>query len=90
MEKGMSIVHKLEMAKMAEEMKGSEQKLQELKHKAEEDINLLQLQYDALEHELSAKKIDADRASREFDDIITENLIEATENLVALWKEVKS
>ncbi len=91
-QQAISIVHKLEMAKMEKEMKDSEQKLLQLKEekqKAEEDINLLQLQNDALEHELSAKKIDADRASREFYDI-TEKLREATENLVSLQKEVKS
>ncbi len=91
-QQAMSIVHKLERAKMAKEMKDSERKLLQLKEekqKAEEDINLLQLQYDVLEHELSARKIDADRASREFDDI-TEKWKEATENLVSLRKEVKS
>jgi hypothetical protein len=42
-------------------IKDSEQKLLQLKEekqKSEEDINLLQLWYDVLEHELSAKKID--------------------------------
>jgi hypothetical protein len=47
----------------------------------EEDINLLQLQYDALDHELSAKKIDADRASRK--------LREAMENLVPFVMQLK-
>jgi hypothetical protein len=54
----------------------------------EEDINLLQLQYDALDHELSAKKIDADRASREFDDS-TGKLREAMENLVPFVMQLK-
>jgi hypothetical protein len=59
----MSMLHKLEMAKMAKEMKDSERKLLQLKEekqKAEEDINPLQLRYDALDHEFSMKKIDAD------------------------------
>jgi hypothetical protein len=88
----MSILHKLEMAKMAKEMKDSERKLLQLKEekqKVEEDITILQLQYDALDHGLSMKMIDADRASRELDDTM-EKLREATENLASLRKEVKS